>query len=334
MVQARKTLVLAAAVLAAATLGTTPAQAAGTVVAHDLAVSATQRQAVLDYWTPQRIAAMPTGPSTPGTPPADGPDGAGFPTGTAVDRTIGRLFFVDRGEDESCTATLVAAANRSTIVTAGHCVHGMDLIGNDPQWTDKVLFVPGFRDGTRPYGSFVARTAFADTTWVADDQQNGHDQAFLVLNPDDHGRRAADVTKAAQPLGIGLPGNLPAQEFGYPRAAKQPGHQGRPEFTGQRVAHCWGAPKENPGNDEVEMPRGQWGVPCDLGGGASGGPRLTSFSEKTGYGVVVGVDTEGWYLKPGGELCLDQTPDCTRYLFGPQFTTAITQPLYQRAAAA
>ncbi|WP_410623748.1 trypsin-like serine peptidase [Amycolatopsis sp. cmx-8-4] len=129
---------------------------------------------------------------------------------------------------------VLAAANRSTVVTGGHCVHTMDLIGNNPQWTDKLLFVPGFRDNTRPYGEFVARAAFADTTWVTDDQQ------------------------AAQPLGIGLPGTLPAQEFGYPRAAKAPGHQGRPEFTG---------------NDEVPMPRGQWGVPCDMGGGASGGPR-------------------------------------------------------------
>ena len=200
---------LAAAALAAATLGATPAQAADTVVAHDLAVSAADRQAVLDYWTPERIAAMPTGPSTPGAPPADGPDGAGFPAGTAVDRTIGRLFFVDRGEDESCTATLVAAVNRSTIVTAGHCVHGMDLIGNDPQWTDKVLFVPGFRDHTRPYGSFVARTAFADTTWVADDQQNDHDQAFLVLNPDEHGRRATDVTRPRSRSASACPATCP-----------------------------------------------------------------------------------------------------------------------------
>ncbi|MDT7805199.1 MAG: hypothetical protein QOI78_8632, partial [Actinomycetota bacterium] len=90
MFQATKIPLLAAAVLAAATLGATPAQAAGTVVTHDLAVTAAQRQAVLDHWTPGRIAAMPTGPSTPGAPPADG---AGFAPGTAVDRTIGRLFF-------------------------------------------------------------------------------------------------------------------------------------------------------------------------------------------------------------------------------------------------
>ena len=334
MSQAKKLTVVAAAVLAAATFGATPAEAADGVVAHDLAVSAADRQAVLDYWTPERIATMETGPSTPGTPPADGPDGTGFAPGTAVDRTIGRLFFVDRGEDSSCTATLVAAANRATVVTAGHCVHGMDLIGNDPQWTDKVLFVPGFRDNTRPYGSFVARTAFADTSWVADDQQSAHDQAFLVLNPDAQGRRAADVTQAAQPLGVDLPGGLPAQEFGYPRAAQKPGHQGRPEFTGQRVAHCWGAPKETPGSADIPVPRGHWGVPCDMGGGSSGGPRLTAFSEKTGYGVVIGVDTESWYLDAHGALCPDRGEECTRYLFGPQFTRAVTDPLYQRAQRA
>ncbi len=333
MSQTTKLTFVAAAALAAATLGATPASAADDVVSHDLARSPAEQQAVLDYWTPERIAAMPTGPAAPGTPPTDGPDGAAIPPGTAVDRTVGRLFFVNRGEDESCTATLVAAANRATVVTGGHCVHTLDLIGNDPQWTDKVLFVPGFHDNTRPYGSFVARTAFVDATWVADDQQNAHDQAFLVLNTD-HGRRAADVTKAAQPLGIGLAGDLPATELGYPRAAKKPGHQGRPEFIGQRVARCWGKPKENPGNAEVPMPRGQWGLPCDMGGGSSGGPRLTGFSPHTGYGVVVGVDTEGWYLDQYGALCLDQGPECTRYLFGPQFTRAITDPLYQRAQRA
>ena len=48
MFQATKIPVLAAAVLAAATLGATPAQAADTVVTHDLAVTTAQRQAVLD----------------------------------------------------------------------------------------------------------------------------------------------------------------------------------------------------------------------------------------------------------------------------------------------
>ncbi|WP_328449663.1 hypothetical protein [Amycolatopsis sp. NBC_00438] len=65
MFQATKIPALAAAVPAAATLGATPTQAAGTVVTHDLAVTAAQRQAALDYWTPQRIAAMPGSPAAP-----------------------------------------------------------------------------------------------------------------------------------------------------------------------------------------------------------------------------------------------------------------------------
>lgn len=110
---------------------------------------------VLAYWTPERIAAMPTGPTTPGAPPENGPDGAPGP----VSRTIGRLFFVDRGEDSSCTATLVRSANRRTAVTGGHCVHTMNLIGQDPQWTSKLLFVPGFRDGSGRSGrSWSARS--------------------------------------------------------------------------------------------------------------------------------------------------------------------------------
>jgi hypothetical protein len=325
----RKLLSLAAALLASAAL-TTPADAvpAPDVVTHTLAVSAKDQQAVLAYWTPERIAAMPTGPSTPGKPPVDDPTGAGFPQGTAVDKTIGRLFFVERGEDASCTATLVASVNGTTLVTAGHCVHGMDLIGNDPQWTSKLLWVPGFRDNTRPYGSFVVRSAVISGTWFADDQQETDDQAFLVVNPGKDGRKPAGV---GQRLAIDLPGNLPAQEFGYPRAAKKDGHQGRPEFTGQRLAHCWGTPKENPGSAELPIAKGQWGVPCDMGGGSSGGPRLTAFDEHTGRGTVVGVDTQSWYLDAQDKLCLGDQSQCTRYLFGPQFSSAITGPLYARA---
>jgi hypothetical protein len=279
------------------------AAAAPVVVVHDAAVSAKEQKAVLNYWTPERVAGMPTGPESPGAQPVDGPDGAPVPAGTAVDRTVGRLFFVDRGEDSSCTATLVTSANRATAVTAGHCVHGFDLIGNDPRWTSKLLFVPGFRDNTRPFGSYVVRSVVAHRTWVADDQQSAFDQAFLVL---------AQPAGAGQPLALGLPGGLATTELGYPRAAGQSGHQGRPEFTGQRVARCWGT--------AAGAPEDLWGVACDMGGGSSGGPRLANFDDRTGRGVVVGVNTQSARL--GG----------VRHLVGPRFTAAVTGPLYQRAA--
>jgi hypothetical protein len=316
---------LSLAVASAIALTAAPAYAATDgVVVHDLAVGRDQQTAVQDYWTAGRIAAMPTGPTGPGGPAQDGPDGAGWAPGTLTDRSIGRLFFVDRdGDDASCTATVLPSAGQSVIVTAGHCVHELNLIGEDPKWTGNLLFVPGFRDNTRPFGSFTARASIVDRTWTADDQHTGHDQAFLVLN----GR----VPGVPQGIALDVPGGLPVQEFGYPRAAGRPGHQGRPEFTGQRLAHCWATAVEDPGPPDFPQDRGVWGVPCDMGGGASGGPRLAHFTEHAGVGLVVGVDVQSAFIDPAGTGCDSGDQRCTRHLVGPQFTTAITGPLYSRA---
>ncbi|KOV85211.1 serine protease [Nocardia sp. NRRL S-836] len=281
------------------------AAAAEDVVVHDLDTGG-----VAAHWTPERIAAMPVGPSEPGTPPVDGPDGAPAP----ASRTIGRLFFVDRdGEDSSCTATLVASANRRTAVTGGHCVHTANLIGQDPRWHTKLLFVPGFRDNTRPFGQYVVRRAVVSRTWTTDDQRSEHDQAFLVLD-----RPSA----AAEQIAFGRPADRAAVEYGYPRAATRPGHQGRPEFTGQRLARCWGTPVHNPGHPE-QGPENIWGVPCDMGGGASGGPRIS-------HGAVVGVNTQSFHLDADGRWC--SSGECVRHLGGPQFSREVTAPLHRRAA--
>lgn len=302
------------------------------VLVHELHTSAAEQQAVREYWSAERIARMEVGDPGPGGPPENGPDGASVPPGTAVDRTVGRLFFVGRGEDSSCTATLVHAANRSTLVTGGHCVHTADLLGQDPQWHQKVLWAPGFRDNTMPYGSFVARALVIHRTWRADDQKSNFDQAFVVLGPDAEGRRAGDGG-VAQHLAIGLPGGLPATEFGYPRAARKPGHAGRPEFTGMRVARCWGTPLRNRGNAEIPAEPDIWGVGCDMGGGSSGGPRIALLHEKLGLGSVVGVNVQGGYLDDKGNLCgFQPKPGCARFLMGPQFTPQITGKLYGRAS--
>jgi hypothetical protein len=309
-------------VLTPATAQAAPARA--DVVVHDLAVSQDAQKAVLDYWTPERIASMPTGPSTPGTPPEDGPDGAGWAPGTHTDRSIGRLFFVSRdGEDASCTATVLPSAARGVIVTAGHCVHELNLIGEDPKWTTNLLFVPGFRDNTRPFGSFTARASIVDRTWTVDDQRSQYDQAFLVLN--------GHVPGVPQSIAYDVPGGLRVQEFGYPRAANKPGHQGRREFTGQRPAHCWGTAVQDPGPPDYPQDPGIWGVPCDMGGGASGGPRIAFFADKAGLGTVVGVNVMSAYIDSAGNGCDLGDPRCTRHLVGAQFTAAITRPLYERA---
>ncbi|WP_439656762.1 trypsin-like serine peptidase [Lentzea sp. HUAS TT2] len=277
------------------------------VVVHDL-----DTDGVADYWTPQRIAAMPTGPSAPpGTPAVDDPTGAPAPNS----RTIGRLFFVDRdGEDSSCTATVVVSANRRTAVTGGHCVHTANLIGQDPRWHSKLLFVPGFRDGTKPFGQFVVRKAIVNQMWITDDQRSEYDQAFLVLD------KPSDVSEN---IAFDRPATRFAREYGYPRAAGQPGHQGRPEFTGQRLAQCWGTPAHHPGYPGQTTDENLWGVPCDMGGGSSGGPRISG-------NAVVGVNIQSFNLDENGQWV--PSGQGVRHLGGAQFSWRITAPLHQRAS--
>ncbi|MBP2472016.1 hypothetical protein JOF53_000888 [Crossiella equi] len=330
----RKRLLAAGLALFALVTAPLPAAAAEPeVLTHPLAQTEAARQAVREYWTPARIAAMAVGDPGPGAPPVNGPDGASVPTGTAVDRTVGRLFFVDRdGGDSSCTATLVRAANRGTLVTGGHCVLTGDLLGRDPKWHEKVLWAPGFRDNTMPHGSFVASDLVVHRIRRDDPEQSNYDQAFVVLGPDAQGREAEDALGTAQKIAFNLPGNLPATEFGYPRSAGKPGHQGRPEFTGMRVARCWGTPAQSHGSPESPAEPDMWGLPCDMGGGSSGGPRIALLKQGTGQGVVVGVNVQGHYMDGAGKDCQRTEPDCTRHLIGPQFTAAITGKLLAVAA--
>lgn len=52
-------------------------------------------------------------------------------------------------------------------------------------------------------------------------------------------------------------------------------------------------------------------------------------------GTVVGDNTQGGFLGTTGASCATSSHDgCLRYLVGPQFSSAITKPLYDRAQRA
>lgn len=279
------------------------------VLVHDLG----QDDAAVDaYWTPERIDAIPSDPPV-SKPPADRPDGAAWNGDGRGAPTVGRLFFVDRnGNDSSCTATIVRSRNRSTAVTGGHCVHSQALLGGEGRWHTKLLFAPGYRDGETPFGRFVAHTAVAHRAWVEQDQMAGHDQAFVTLGANEAGRSAADAVGAEQRIAFDSHDDS-VEELGYPRGASAPDHKGRPEFTGRWLAHCWGTAQV------LDQERGLRGVPCDMGGGSSGGPRLTDLDPDSGIGTVIGVNTQG------------DEQSHARYLIGPQFSHDITEPLYDAA---
>ncbi|MYU32317.1 MULTISPECIES: hypothetical protein [unclassified Streptomyces] len=305
----------AAADTAPHTPSSSGAGAAGpdTVTTHAGAGTAQERARVDAYWSPERmklagamipeITPVPEDDNTPDDPrplPANTPDpGAVWTHGGAVQKNVGRLFFTfSDGYDGSCTATVVTSANRSTVITAAHCLRGVGAPSDDDTWNHNLYFVPGYRNGTKPLGGFSIRTMATSSRWNADPDTTassdlavaGYDTGLLVANPAAGGRPIGDVT-GSQRIGFDQPveGEF-VHTFGYPKA----GLNGSGDsYVGSRMIHCAGPSRPGP-----EAPL-LWGETCDMSSGSSGGPHLARFDTRTGTGTVVGVTTTDEELAGG-----------------------------------
>ncbi|MFD5465728.1 trypsin-like serine peptidase [Kitasatospora sp. NPDC127059] len=272
---------------------------------HSGATTAQERSRIDAYWTPARMrlagalipenTPVPEDDNTPDDPhplPANTPDpGATWTHGGAVTRSVGRLFFTfSDGYDGSCTATVVTSANRSTVITAAHCLRGVGAPTADDTWRHNLYFVPGYRNGTKPLGGFSIRSMATSSRWDADPGTTtssdvavaGHDTGILVANPSAEGRRVADVT-GSQRIAFTKPvkGEF-IHAFGYPKDRL---NLPDAKYAGSRMIHCAGPSQPGPKAPLL------WGESCDMGHGASGGPHLARFDTRTGVGTVVGVTT-------------------------------------------
>ncbi|MFJ2776986.1 trypsin-like serine peptidase [Kitasatospora sp. NPDC087315] len=298
---------LAAPAGAAPQDGATAALAAGpdSVTTHSGATTAQERSRIDTYWTATRmklagalvpeITPVPEDDNTPDDPrplPANTLDpGATWTHGGAVNESVGRLFFTfSDGYDGSCTATVVNSANRSTLITAAHCLRGVGAAAADDTWHHNLYFVPGYRNGTKPLGGFSIKSMATSSRWDADPGRTtseevavaGYDTGVLVANPSAGGRRIADVT-GSQKIAFTKPtkGEF-IHTFGYPKnRLNDPGAK----YAGSRMIHCAGPAQPGPKAPLL------WGEPCDMSHGASGGPHLAQFDTRTGAGTVVGVTT-------------------------------------------
>ncbi|MFJ9443407.1 trypsin-like serine peptidase [Kitasatospora sp. NPDC101235] len=306
-------LLLSAATAAALLPSTALAAERETVTTHAGAVTAQERDRIDAYWTPDRmrlagamvpeITPVPADDNTPDDPrplPADTPDpGAVWTHGGAVNRSVGRLFFTfSDGYDGSCTATVVNSSNRSTVVTAAHCLRGVGAPTADDTWNHNLYFVPGYRNGTKPLGGFSIRTMATSSHWDAapggtgsdDVAVAGHDTGVLVANRSAEGRRIADVT-GAQRIAFTPPAEGEfVHAFGYPKDRL---NDPDGKYTGSRMIHCAGPARPGP------LAPLLWGEPCDMSHGASGGPHFTGFDPGTGTGTLVGVTTTSEELAGG-----------------------------------
>lgn len=320
-------LVGATALVTAGALAT-PAGAAAPSPRTDVgSVSLRAQQQARDFWTPARMrAAEPldlvtvNGHIDGGSAPRRGalttvapsaprsaldasgigvtafPNGGGQWTGGgAVVSTAGRVFFTYQGRTASCSGNAVTSANKSTVITAGHCVK------LDGAWHTNWVFVPGYHDGQSPYGRWTASKTLSTPQWTASEDIN-YDVGAAVVAPLD-GKLLTDVV-GGQGLAFNTGYNVAMYSFGFPAASP---------YDGEKFIYCSGTTSRDflLSNDH--------GMNCNMTGGASGGPWFTKFDEATGTGLQSSVNSFKYNFLPNR-------------MYGPYFGTD-AQNLYQTAQA-
>jgi V8-like Glu-specific endopeptidase len=179
----------------------------------------------------------------------------------------GVLFFSQRGSDYRCSAAVVG---ENALWTAGHCVH--DGSGVPEGWSEDVVFVPAYKNGTEPYGRWEYFDLVTRTAWY-----NGGDLRFdiggVILHPNVAQQSVRDMVG-----GLGFAYNLdPIQHWfniGYPSESP---------FDGKTMQICSGSFARNATITSAPIPMG---MGCDMTKGSSGGAWIINFggsADSTNY---------------------------------------------------
>ena len=274
-------------------VGVLSAPAQATPPAHAKAVGQS-RDEVVAYWTAERMReATPVARARGG---GKGQKGA-YPftryEPTTYNPAHGKVFFTDNGVNYVCSGTALTSGNESVVWTAGHCVNE----GPGAYYTNWA-FVPAYKDGARPYGTWAARTLLTTGSW-RQGGDFGHDEGAAVVSNNAAGQSLTDVVGSR-----GIAFNRPAEQtylaHGYPAASP---------FSGGRMFICQAAL----GLRDINSSPPTLGIGCDMTGGSSGG------------GWVVGNDVLSVTSYGYGNL--------RNVLFGP-YQDEIAQQLYTSAAGA
>jgi hypothetical protein len=271
------------------------------------------------YWTPERMRAaipMSIGPRAR----AGSPDAVGKPTHARAsdvsgmsagfpERVHGKVFLT-LDADYECSATVVASPAHTLVWTAGHCVNGSDFgLGYARNW----IFVPGYRDGERPFGSWTAASLHTTEGW-AQESNVRLDVGAAVMGRDGEGRGIEDAV-GARGIAFNQPRQQTFEAFGYP-ASDPNTFLLPPNFNGQRLWLCRSqrtaddTPSASSGPPTME-------INCNMTSGSSGGAwvignefvnSVTSYGYQLDnghlYGPYMGTVAEDLYRSAGGSASL------------------------------
>ena len=196
--------------------------------------------------------------------------------------TVGKVFFTRGGADYVCSGSMIPSKHHSLVLTAGHCVTMAK------KWDSKFTFVPYYRDGRAPYGTYPAKKMWTTSQWY------GHNNNLSYAFQYD----IAMVTTYT------YKGHYPGSYTGWNAIAFSKG-------TKYKVA-AYGYPAEPPYSGEYQRywrattKKFHYGLYMKSGltGGASGGPWLVSYSNSKRRGVAYGVNSvgpsngRGWMATP------------------------------------
>ncbi|MFY1703356.1 hypothetical protein ACN28G_16725 [Micromonospora sp. WMMA1923] len=270
------------------------------------------------YWTARRLAAATPLDETAKTAAATGGARTPLPRPDAVVRyatgeaapaaaarravqlnesiTVGKIFFTNSttGAGNYCSASVVNSAARNMVFTAAHCLHD----GPGRTWhTANWMFVPSYRDGARPYGSWSWSTLAVPSGWVSTRERQYDVGVALVI-----GSRSVVDAVGANGLLTGGGRTYHYDIFGYP------GNR-----SGGEVQWVCSGTSSDGGSNRIEMG-------CPWGGGASGGPWYYRYDNSTRIGDVHGVTS------------YTNDRDNPSYIGSPYFSDAVVGTLYRTYA--
>jgi hypothetical protein len=289
----RRLQVLLLAVLACALVTVPAAQAR-----IETKAVAQDKAAVQRYWTAERMRdAIPADKVLAGKPSgkSKAPKRASAqqippPYTSQPTSTNGKVFFTDDGLNYVCSGTALLSGNSSVVWTAGHCVH--DGASNfHTNWT----FVPAYADGSRPYGTWTARTLLTTSGW-ANSGDFSFDNGAAVVNP--NGGQALTSVVGGRDIAFNTARQQNYAAHGYPAAAP---------FNGQRLYVC-NSPLIY---DDTSANPPTMGIDCDMTGGSSGGGWIAN-------NLVVSVNSYGYRT-------------LRNVMFGP-YQGSVAQSLYTQAS--
>ncbi|MFF4622877.1 trypsin-like serine peptidase [Nonomuraea jabiensis] len=195
--------------------------------------------------TPYNVQTAVDDVSPRGDVPADSKPGSVAPIPPATSgeanaqppTTSGKVFFVGAdGLPHWCTGTAVQSQYRNLVATAAHCVY-------DTQRSDATLgkwvFVPGYSDGTAPWGLYVGKQAFTHYDFPVYDDYD-RDYAFVNVYSGVVSSASGELSNGGRLVdsvgGQGLAWNQPlgssVDVFGYPAGSHPDGKQ---PYTGESL---------------------------------------------------------------------------------------------------